>query len=97
MTSMPIEYQIRDEGALLKVKAVGTCDTLDELKEYALAMHEAALLAGLTRVLVDERELCYHLTAVDSFKSGKFVAEMPPLGSKIAVACNSEGKAGAKF
>jgi len=53
MTGMSIEYQIQVEGAILKVKAVGTCDNLDQLKAYVLAMHQAALSAGLTRVLVD--------------------------------------------
>ncbi len=94
---MPIEYQIQDEGAILKVKAVGRCDNLDQLKEYVLAMHQAALSAGLTRVLVDERELRYHLGTIDSFESGSFVAGMAPLGSKIAVTCNLEEKADTKF
>jgi hypothetical protein len=94
---MPIDHQIQDEGSILKVKAVGTCDNLGQLKEFMLAMHQAALSAGLTRVLVDERELRYHLSITDSFKSGKFVAETAPLGSKIAVVCSLEGKVGTKF
>jgi hypothetical protein len=50
---MSIEYQIRDEGVILRVKAVGTCDNLEQLKEYVLAIHQAALSAGLTRALVE--------------------------------------------
>jgi hypothetical protein len=94
---MSIEYQIRDEGVILRVKAVGTCDNLEQLKEYVLAIHQAALSAGLTRALVDERELRYCLSTIDSFDSGSFVAEMAPFGSKIAVLCGLEGKADTEF
>ena len=94
---MSIAYQIQDQGVFLKVKAVGTCDNLEQLKEYVLAIHHAAQSAGLTRALVDERELCYHLSTIDSFESGSFVAEMAPLGLKIAVTCNLEGKADTEF
>jgi hypothetical protein len=94
---MSIEFRIRDESAILNVKAAGTCDSLVQLKEYVLAMHRAAQSAGVTRVLVDERELCYHLSTVDSFESGKFVAEKARSGVRIAVACSSEAKASARF
>ena len=94
---MPIAYQIQDEGVFLRVKAVGTCDNLEQLKEYVLAIHQAATSAGLTRALVDERELRYRLSTIDSFESGSFVAEMAPLGAKIAVTCNLEGKADTRF
>jgi hypothetical protein len=94
---MSIEYQIQDKNPVLKVKSAGTCDNLGQLKEYVLAMHRATLSAGVTKVLVDERELCYHLSTIDSYESGKFVAEMARFGIKIGVVCNSEGKADAKF
>jgi hypothetical protein len=60
-------------------------------------MHQAALSAGLRRVLADETELRYNLSTIESFESGRFVAEMVPLGSKIAVTCNLEGKADTRF
>ena len=94
---MSIEYQIQDKSPILKVKAVGTCDHLGQLKEYVLAMHEATLSAGLARVLVDERELRYHLSTTESFESGKLVAETAPSGLKMAVVCSPAGKADAKF
>jgi len=94
---MSIEHQIQYESTIMKVKAVGTCDHLGQLKEYVLAMHKTAQSAGMARALVNERELRYHLSTTDSFESGKLVAEMARRGHKIAVVCNSEGKADVKF
>ena len=94
---MSIKYQIQDEGAFLRVTAAGTCDDLYRLKEYVLAINSAALSAGLTKVLVDEREMCYHLTTVDSFESGKFVAEMSHFGITAAVVYNLDGEADSRF
>jgi hypothetical protein len=97
MWSMSIKYQIQNEDAFLRVTAAGTCDDLSWLKEYVLAINGAALSAGLTKVLVDEREMCYHLTTVDSFESGKLVAEMSHFGIRAAVVYNLDGEADSRF
>jgi hypothetical protein len=94
---MSIKYRIQDEDAFLRVTAFGTCDDLFQLKEHILAISSAALSAGLTRVLVDEREMCYHLTTVDSFESGKFLAKMSRFGITAAVVYNLDGAKDTRF
>jgi hypothetical protein len=94
---MSIEYQIQDGGAILRVKASGTCEGLGQVERHMLRMHHAALSAGLTRIMVDERDLCYHLSTVDSFESGKMLAGLARRGLRVAVVCNPEGKEETRF
>ena len=62
-----------------------------------LAMHKAALSAGRTSVMADERDLCYHLSTVDSFESGKMFAGLARRGLRVAVVCNPEGREETRF
>jgi hypothetical protein len=94
---MSIKYWIRDESAFLRVTAAGICDDLDRLKEHVLAVNSAALSAGLTEVLVDERKMSYHLTTIDSFESGKFVARMSRFGITAAVVYNPDAESDSRF
>ncbi|MBL6983388.1 MAG: hypothetical protein ISR58_19590 [Anaerolineales bacterium] len=94
---MSIKFEILDEGNFLKVESSGVCKDLNQLKEYVLAIQNAALALDQDRVFVDETHLEYKLSTMSSFNSGRFVSGLKPQPKKIAVLCRQEGWKDAKF
>jgi len=95
--TMSINYVISDEGKYLKVVSAGACEDLNQLKEYVLAIHNATISSGQERVLVDETQLEYKLSTLNSFDSGRFVSSIGPKPKKLAVLCKLEGWNGTRF
>jgi hypothetical protein len=94
---MPITYELKGKDDLLIVVSSGVCDDLDQLKEYVLDLHEAATTLEQTRILVDETQLEYRLSTINSYYSGEFMSEIAPKPYKIAVVCRQEGWDDTKF
>jgi hypothetical protein len=94
---MPINYEMGIEDGILKVVSSGVCDDLDQLKEYALALHKASTTLEQARILVDETQLEYRLGMLDSYYSGEFIAEIAQKPYKLAVVCRQEGWDETKF
>ena len=94
---MSINFNIKDEDNLFRVVSAGSCEDLSQLKEYVITIHNAVMASTKTKILVDEAQLEYKLSTVDSFYSGRFVSSLNPKPIKIAVVCKSEGWDDAKF
>ena len=94
---MSINFAMSDEDKYLKVVSVGECENLDQLKEYVLAIHNATVSSGKKRVLVDETQLEYKLSTLDSYSSGCFASSIDPKPKMIAVICKPEGWNDTKF
>jgi hypothetical protein len=92
-----INFKIKDKNSFLKIISTGSCDDLNQLKEYVLAIQNAVLSFDKTRVLVDETQLEYKLSTIDTFNSGRFISQLTPKPHKIAVICKSDGWHDAKF
>jgi hypothetical protein len=84
---MAISYKIRAEGVLLHVEASGNDDSLEQVKQYGLAIIDAAIAHEAKRVLCDERALEYALGTFDTFEAAKFIAAMAPKVARIAIVC----------
>ena len=94
---MSININIEDDQKVLKVISSGSCENLNQLKEYVLAIHNAVLSSCKTRVLVDETRLDYKLSTIDTYNSGCFISKLEPRLQKLAVLCRLDGWTDAKF
>lgn len=97
MRDVAIDFRTWAEGETLVVHASGFDESLAEVQAYAMAIIEAAVSGGLTRVVCDERDLEYRLKAVDTFKAAEFIAEYAPRVAKVALVCNPKGLGDATF
>ena len=95
--NMEINFVIKDEDKYLKIISTGFCNNLFQLKEYVLALQEAAVSSGQTRLLVDETHLEYTLSTLDTYNSGCFLAQLSPNPKKFAILCKTSGWNDAKF
>jgi hypothetical protein len=87
---MSITYEIEVNGDMLRVKASGADDHLDEVKQYGIALIAAAIQNQCVRVLCDESDLQYRLGTIDTFELGQYIAENAPRIAKIAIVCKAE-------
>jgi len=94
---MAIKYTIGIDGDLLRVKASGNDDNLQQVKEYGLAIIEAAKTHNAKSALCDETELHYELDTFDTFESAKYIAEHVPGMAKLAIVCKREQMDDASF
>lgn len=98
VNKMAIQYTlIAEEGRLLLVKASGFDESLEEVKQYGLAIVQICKAENYTRVLCDERDLEYRLGTLDTFESAEFLARQAPRLAKIAIVCNEKFTADGHF
>jgi hypothetical protein len=94
---MSIKYAIEFRDNILRVKATGKDDNLEDVKKYGIAVLEAALSSSCSKVLCDETELEYSLGISDNFESAKFISEQAPKIGKLAIFCKIEQMEDASF
>lgn len=94
---MPITYEFEQDGKTLKVKASGTDDNLDEVKQYSMAVIQAGVQSGCERVLCDERDLQYRLSTIDTFELARYIVEHAPHVAKVAIVYSVENAQDAAF
>ncbi|NTW48619.1 MAG: hypothetical protein HGB19_02575 [Chlorobiales bacterium] len=94
---MPITYEFEIDGDTLKVKAAGVDDSLDEVKQYGMAVIEATIQNGCVRVLCDERNLQYKLGTIDTFELAQHIVNSVPRVAKIALVCSADDIKDASF
>jgi hypothetical protein len=94
---MAIQYTIECSGNLLRVKASGRDDNLEQVENYGKAVIEAAISYGVSKILCDESQLEYSLDTFDTFESAKFISELAPKISKTAIVCKASNLKDADF
>jgi hypothetical protein len=91
---MSIQFETSTEGTLLRGRAWGQDDGLEEVKRYGMAIITACLEGGCDRTLLDERELKYNLSITDTFELAKFYSEqiykLLPQIIQTAIVCDEE-------
>ena len=65
---MSIHFETSVEGALLRSRAWSSDDGLEEVKHYGIDIIAPCLDGDCGKVLLDERELKYDLSIIDTFK-----------------------------
>lgn len=94
---MAIKFKIIDTQNILRVKASGIDDNLEQVIEYGMKVIEVAKKYNVTKVLCDEQDLIYNLSTLDNFESAKFIAEQVPKIGKIAIVFNPKNFKDAEF
>jgi len=69
---MAIHYDIKPEGELLRVRAWGQDESLQDAQGYGKAVLDACTEHGCQRVLCDERELVYGLDTLETFNLAEY-------------------------
>lgn len=87
---MAITYSLEVKENLLLVKAAGRDDDVNDVIQYGQALIEAAVQAGCTRVLCDERELEYAIGTLDIYQSASMIAQTAPHIARVAIVCNPQ-------
>lgn len=72
---MSIHFETSVEGDLLKARAWGSDDNLEEVKRYGMTIFAACLDGGFNKVLLDERDLRYELSFLDTYDLAEFYSE----------------------
>ena len=94
---MAINYDFNIDNKVLRVKATGKDDNLDQVIEYGMAIIKAALSDGCMKILCDETELVYALGTFDTFEAARFISEHAPDVAKVAIVCSPENIIDADF
>lgn len=85
---MAINYTFENEAKLLKVKASGKDDTVEQVIEYGMAVLNAAISLECIKVLCDETELQYSIGTFDTYESARIISQNAPNIAQVAIVCN---------
>jgi hypothetical protein len=82
---MSIKHTIDVDGEIIRVKAWGEDDNLQDVMNYNMAMLDAIVTSGATKVLSDERELEYKIGTFDLYDLAEKIAKYAPRLLKAAI------------
>lgn len=94
---MAIDFAFSVHGPLLRVTTRGRDEGFDEAEAYGLAVLDAALTSGCSKVLCDERELDYALSTTETFDLACGLAERVPAPGWVAIVCKADHAANGRF
>lgn len=94
---MAIQHTTTVEDGILRVQASGFDESLAEVEAYGLAVIEACVRSGVSRVLCDERDLEYRLGTFDTFQAAAFLSAHAPKVGRIALVPRADGLGDARF
>ncbi len=84
---MGIEFEMSCEEDLLRVRAWGNDEDLEEVQRYGLAVIQACAEHQVNRLICDEHELEYELSVTDTYRLVEFLASQAPTVGKAALVC----------
>lgn len=82
---MAIKYSFKVDHEILMVKASGKDGSLEEAQDYAKAIIDAAIKSNCTKVLCDESELVYTLSASETYELAQTTAFDAPKIARTAI------------
>lgn len=84
---MAIHFEVNPDGDLLRVRAWGQDESLQDAQNYAGAVLSACAEHGCFRVLCDERELMYGLDTMETFMLAEYeiATAAPPYVLQVAI------------
>jgi hypothetical protein len=89
---MTIHFEASIEGTLLRSRAWGSDDDLEDVKRYGLAIITTCSESDCDKALLDERELKYDLSIADTFKLAEYYSnqmqKLLPKVIKTAIVCD---------
>jgi hypothetical protein len=94
---MAIHYTITPQDLLLRVRASGFDENLEEVMSYAQAVIDAAIANESKFILCDERELEYRLSTFDIYELAINAAAYSKYVVKIAIVVSENASQDARF
>lgn len=94
---MPISFDHKLEGELLKITTQGSDDSLEDVYRYGMAILGLAIEHQCKLVLCDERNLAYKLSTMDTYELAEIASREAKFVQKIAVICNEKYLQNARF
>lgn len=94
---MAIKVEVIDTKDILRVKASGIDDNLEQVIEYGSKLIELAKQYNVTKLLCDEQNLIYNLNTVDNFEAAEFIAKHAPKVARVAIVFNPQNFKDAEF
>lgn len=98
---MTIHFETSIEGTLLRCRAWGSDDNLEDVKRYGMTIIAACSDGDCDKALLDERELEYDLSITDTFKLAEYYShqmqKLLPKVIKTAIICGQESMKEAAF
>ncbi len=94
---MAIYFTTMVEENTLVVHATGFDENLSQVRDYGLAIIDAAKEHSVTHVLCDERELEYRLGTFDTYEAAAFISSQAPSVVKAAIICRADALTDALF
>jgi hypothetical protein len=92
-----IDFECRIEGDVLRIKARGKDDSLQDVIDYGMGVLQEAISGDFSRVICDERELEYNLKIYETFESAKKMADSSPKNGKVAIVASRKNIEDARF
>ena len=94
---MAIDYTMTVQDKILTVHAWGFDESLEQVKQYGIALIEACVVNGVTHVLCDERDLEYRLSTIDTYEEAEFISAHAPHVARVAIIPNEKYVQDAQF
>ncbi len=94
---MTIQYETHVEGDILHVTTSGFDESLEDVIAYGEAVVAEAKKYSCTRILIDESDLVYRLSTVDTYELADYYAKTFRGTGKVALVTSSENLEDAKF
>jgi len=85
---MAIDFTTEVDDGTLVVTSRGFDESPEQVQAYGMAVIDACVQAGVTRVLCDERKVEYRLNTVDTHAAASFIAKYAPRIARGAIVCN---------
>lgn len=94
---MGFDFDICCPQDLLRVRAWGIAEDLEEFKRYSMAVLQAGEERQIDRIFCDERELSYGLSITDTYRLVEFLVDHTPARNRAALVCAPEDLSDALF
>ena len=85
---MAINYKFELDKEVLKVKASGIDDDLEDVYNYSRDVLGIAIKNQCKKIFCDERDLQYTLSTIDTFHLAETASKEARALTKIAIVCN---------
>ncbi len=94
---MAIQHTIMADRHLLRARAWGFDENLQQVQAYGMAVLTGAIENQCTQIICDETELVYTLSTLDTFELAQLVSRLAPRVGRVAIVVNPKQIRDARF
>lgn len=94
---MAITCTFSDEDGILTATARGSDDSPRDVEEHGISILKEAIARNCSRVLCDDRELTYRLSALNTHQAATQIAQIAPHIARVALVPRQDGRKDAEY